>query len=85
MSKFGAFADKTTRDLFGEAYSEAVGSVSKGLDPEAIEALYVGNFSADLFEGTGTPGSFDGGLGRPGPETRDPGGGGMCKQRAGLS
>ena len=53
MSKFGAFADKTTRDLFGEAYSEAVGSVSKGLDPEAIEALYVGNFSADLFEGQG--------------------------------
>ena len=53
MSKFGAFAEKSTRDLFGEAYSEAIGSVSKGIDPEAIEALYVGNFSADLFEGQG--------------------------------
>ena len=53
MSKFGAFAEKTTRDLFGEAYFEAIGSVSKGIDPEAIEALYVGNFSADLFEGQG--------------------------------
>ena len=63
MSKFGAFAEKTTRDLFGEAYFEAIGSVSKGIDPEAIEALYVGNFSADLFEGPGTPRPPDGGLG----------------------
>ena len=43
--------DKSSRDLMADAYSEAVGSVDKGFDPGDIEALYVGNFTADLFEG----------------------------------
>lgn len=51
MSKFGAFADKTTRDLFVEAFVEMTESVDRGIDPGDIEALYVGNFSSDLFEG----------------------------------
>ena len=50
MSKFGAFAEKTSRDLFVEAYQEMKGSVDKGLDPKEIEALYLGNFSSDQFE-----------------------------------
>ena len=51
VSRFGAFPDKSSRDLMADAYSEAVESVDKGFDPEDIEALYIGNFTADLFEG----------------------------------
>jgi acetyl-CoA C-acetyltransferase len=53
MSKFGAFADKTSRDLFAEAFQSMVKSVDKGVDTKDIEAVYVGNFSSDLFEGQG--------------------------------
>ncbi|MGD1992100.1 MAG: hypothetical protein PVI59_02795 [Anaerolineae bacterium] len=53
MSKFGAFRQKATRDLFVEAFSELRASVDKGLDPQDIEALYIGNYSSDLFEGQG--------------------------------
>jgi acetyl-CoA C-acetyltransferase len=53
MSKFGAFPDKTSRDLFAEAFIAMSKSVDKGFDSEDIEALYVGNFSSDLFEGQG--------------------------------
>src|SRR5512139_4131164 len=50
MSKFGAFPDKTSRDLFVEAFKELRASVDKGFDPAQIETLYIGNFSSDLFE-----------------------------------
>ena len=50
MSKFGAFAQKNSRDLFVEAYQEMSRSVDKGLDPGSIEMLYLGNFSSDQFE-----------------------------------
>jgi acetyl-CoA C-acetyltransferase len=53
MSKFGAFPDKTTRDLFADAFTEMTKSVDKGIDTKDIDALYVGNFSSDLFEGQG--------------------------------
>ena len=53
MSKFGAFAGKDSRDLFVEAFTEMKGSVDRGLDTEDIDALYVGNFTSDLFEGQG--------------------------------
>ena len=53
MSRFGAYADKTSRDLFVEAFQDMRTSVDKGLDPQDIEALYIGNFSSDLFEGQG--------------------------------
>lgn len=53
MSKFGAFADKSSRDLFAEAFGAMTKSVDKGIDTKDIEALYVGNFSSDLFEGQG--------------------------------
>jgi acetyl-CoA C-acetyltransferase len=51
VSDFGVFAEKNSRDLMAEAYTEAVDSVDKGFDPEDVEALYIGNFTADLFEG----------------------------------
>jgi len=53
MSQFGAFPGKTTRDLFVEAFVEMVGAVDKGLDPNDIEALFIGNYSSELFEGQG--------------------------------
>lgn len=53
MSKFGAFPDKNSRDLFVESYKEMTHSVDKGLDPSAIESFYLGNFSSDLFEHQG--------------------------------
>jgi acetyl-CoA C-acetyltransferase len=39
--------------LFVEAFREMRTSVDKGLDPNDIEALYIGNYSSDLFEGQG--------------------------------
>lgn len=53
MSQFGAFKEKTTRDLFVEAFQELCASVDQGLEPNDIEALYIGNYSSDLFEGQG--------------------------------
>lgn len=49
MSRFGMFPDKNSKDLFVEAFNEALGSVDKGMDPREIEALYFGNFSNDFF------------------------------------
>ena len=53
MSKFGAFKGKTSRDLFVEAFLEMLSSIDKPFDPKSIEALYVGNYSSDLFENQG--------------------------------
>jgi acetyl-CoA C-acetyltransferase len=53
MSKFGAFPGRATRDLFVEAFQEMRVSVNRGLEPNDIEALYIGNYSSDLFEGQG--------------------------------
>ena len=51
MSKFGMFQDKDSKDLFVDAYHEMLASVDKGVDPDAIDALYVGNFANDFFIG----------------------------------
>jgi acetyl-CoA C-acetyltransferase len=53
MSRFGAFPGLATRDLFVQAFQEMRASVDRGLDPDDIEALYVGNYSSDLFENQG--------------------------------
>jgi acetyl-CoA C-acetyltransferase len=53
MSRFGAFPEKAGRDLFVEAFLDMRASVDRGLDPKAIEALYMGNFSSELFEHQG--------------------------------
>jgi acetyl-CoA C-acetyltransferase len=58
MSKFGAFPGKTSRDLFVEAFLDMRVSVDKGFDPKDIEALYIGNYSSDLFEGQGHTAPF---------------------------
>ena len=53
MSAFGAFPDKAGRDLFVEAFKDMRQSVHQGLDPTVIEAIYVGNYTSDLFEKQG--------------------------------
>ncbi|MFN2222235.1 MAG: thiolase C-terminal domain-containing protein [Candidatus Promineifilaceae bacterium] len=53
MSNFGAFPGRSTRDLFVDAFSQMRASVDKGLDPADIEAIYIGNYSSDLFEKQG--------------------------------
>jgi acetyl-CoA C-acetyltransferase len=53
MCRFGAFPEKTTRDLLAEAYREMITSVDRGFDPKQIGAVYIGNFSSELFEGQG--------------------------------
>jgi len=49
MSKFGMFRDKDSKDLFSDAFRELLASVDKGMDPDDIDALYLGNFSNDFF------------------------------------
>ena len=58
MSKFGAFPGMASRDLFVEAFKDLRTSVDKGFDPNDIEALYIGNYSSDLFEGQGHTAPF---------------------------
>ena len=58
MSGFGAFPGKATRDLFVESFNEMRGSVDKGMDPNDIEALFIGNYSSDLFEKQGHTAPF---------------------------
>lgn len=50
MSKFGAFKDKTSRDLFVEAFKDMEASVDKGFDPKDIQSIYVSTFAPELFE-----------------------------------
>jgi len=49
MSRFGMFPDKDSKDVFVEAFKECISSVDKGIDPEDIEAIWLGNFSNDFF------------------------------------
>ncbi len=51
MSKFGSFPGFSSRDIFVDAYKDLLTSVDKGIDPNEIEAFYLGNYSSDLFEG----------------------------------
>jgi acetyl-CoA C-acetyltransferase len=50
MSHFGVFPGVNNRDLFVEAFHEALAEVDKGIETNDIEAAYIGNYSADLFE-----------------------------------
>lgn len=53
MSKFGVFPGLSSRDLFIQAFQNLRTSVDKGFEPADVEALYIGNYSSDLFEGQG--------------------------------
>lgn len=58
MSGFGAFPGLSSRDLFVQAFKDLRASVDKGFDPQDVEALYIGNYSSDLFEGQGHTAPF---------------------------
>lgn len=49
ISQFGSYPEKTSRDLFVDAYSELLGSMNL-FDPKKIDAFYLGNFSSEQFE-----------------------------------
>lgn len=49
MSAFNMFKDRDSKDLFADAFVEMSASVDKGLDPNDIDALYIGNFTNDFF------------------------------------
>jgi acetyl-CoA C-acetyltransferase len=49
MSAFDMFKDRDSKDLFAEAFVKMSDSVDKGLDPNNIDALYIGNFTNDFF------------------------------------
>ena len=50
MSTFGIRPDMTNRELFAEAFIDMKNSVDKGFDPQEIEALYLGNCGAEMWE-----------------------------------
>jgi len=53
MTRFGSFPGLSSRDLFVDAFQELLASVDNGYNPQDIEALFIGNFSSDLFEKQG--------------------------------
>jgi acetyl-CoA C-acetyltransferase len=53
MSKFGAFKDKSIRDLFVEAFLEMKQSVDRGVETDDIESLYLGDAASQVFESQG--------------------------------
>jgi len=53
MSRFGAFPDKDSRDLFVESFQDMLDNLDQGIDVRDIECAYVGNYSSDLFEHQG--------------------------------
>lgn len=46
QTAFGDFPEKSVKELFAEAFQEALESVDRGLDPQRIEAAYIGSLSA---------------------------------------
>ncbi|MHA1680567.1 MAG: thiolase C-terminal domain-containing protein [Promethearchaeota archaeon] len=63
ISKFGMIADKLLPDLWAEAYLDAVDHVDKGIEAKDVDGgLFLGNFTADLFNGQGHLGPMMAGL-----------------------
>ncbi len=54
MSKFGQhFPLKRNPDLWVDAWLDCVKKVDNGIEPKDVDALYIGNYSADLFNHQG--------------------------------
>jgi acetyl-CoA acetyltransferase len=54
QTKFGSFVDKGAKELFVEAFTEALNDVDKGIEPREIEEVYVGSLGV----GGGQLGNF---------------------------
>ncbi|MBI4257608.1 MAG: thiolase domain-containing protein [Thaumarchaeota archaeon] len=50
QTRFGDHPDLSVKELFAEAYREALGSVDKGLDAKKIKALYVGTLGVGGYQ-----------------------------------
>lgn len=50
MSKFGVRTGLNNRELFVEAFEDMKVSVDRGIDPKAIEALWLGNCGTEIWE-----------------------------------
>jgi|GEM_PF-2482515 acetyl-CoA C-acetyltransferase len=50
MSKFGVRSGMNSRELFVEAFNDMKASVDKGIDTKDIEAFWVGNCGAEMWE-----------------------------------
>lgn len=67
QSRFGEIIDKYTKELFVEAFMEALNDVDKGIEPQEIDEIYVGslgvgggqlgNFSSMIADCIGLPGT----------------------------
>jgi len=53
MTKFGRHADLSSRELFVDAFWRALASVDRNFEKKMIQALFLGNFTSDLFEHQG--------------------------------
>jgi len=53
MSNFGVFRDLSARDLLTEAFLEMMASIDFRIDPQRIDAIYLANFSSELFQHQG--------------------------------
>jgi len=53
MTKFGTFRCRSSREMFVTAFQEMLTSIDKGVDAKDIQALFIGNYSSDLFENQG--------------------------------
>ena len=60
-------------------------SVDRGLDPRQIDAIYVGNFSSELFENQGQTRAHPGGLDRADPAPGHAGGRCLRQRRGGAA
>jgi acetyl-CoA C-acetyltransferase len=58
MSAFGIRPDVTNRELFAEAFVDMKKSVDKGFNQQDIEALYVGNCGAEMWESQSVMGNL---------------------------
>jgi acetyl-CoA acetyltransferase len=54
QTKFGSFVDKGAKELFVEAFTEALNDVDKGIEPKEIKEVYVGSLGV----GGGQLGNF---------------------------
>jgi len=54
QSRFGTFVEKGAKELFVEAFEEALGAVDKGIESREIQEIYVGNLGV----GGGQLGNF---------------------------
>jgi acetyl-CoA C-acetyltransferase len=58
MSVFGTRPEVTNRELFAEAFVDMKKSVDKGFNHQDIEALYVGNCGAEMWESQSVMGNL---------------------------